>query len=307
MEKPVLLVMAAGMGSRYGGMKQIDPVGQNGELILDYSLYDAKRAGFEKAVFIIKEENEADFRKVLDKGAGRHMEIELVYQTLQNVPQGFEVPEGRVKPFGTGHAVLSAHGSINTPVAVINADDFYGQEAFQKMYDFLSQAKDGAKCDYAMVGFYLKNTVTENGFVSRGVCETKDGYLANIVERTRIERRGTELAYSENDGETWNPLEDNAVVSMNLWGFTPSVFDYLQDGFIRFMKEDVPNNPLKAEFYLPFLINEMLQNGKAQVTVLSSHDKWYGVTYQEDKEEVVAAIQGLSATGQYPAPLWGIS
>jgi len=304
MEKPVLLVMAAGMGSRYGGMKQIDPVGQNGELIIDYSLYDAKQAGFEKAIFIIKEENEADFRKVLNSGAGKHMEIELVHQSLQSVPQGCSVPEGREKPFGTGHAVLSAQNNINVPFAVINADDFYGREAFHKMYDFLSEAGDGGKCEYAMVGFYLKNTVTDNGFVSRGVCETKNGYLNQIVERTRIERRGAGIAYSDDGGETWNALEESAVVSMNLWGFTPSIFRYLNESFIKFMKEKIPDNPQKAEFYLPFVVNEMLIAGRAQVTVLSSREKWYGVTYQEDKKEVTKAIQGLTASGQYPSELW---
>lgn len=304
MEKPVLLVMAAGMGSRYGGMKQIDPVGQNGEIIIDYSLYDAKRAGFEKAVFIIKEENEADFRRVLDNGVGKHLEIEFVYQSMQTVPLGCTVPEERVKPFGTGHAVLSAQSSIAAPFAVINADDFYGREAFEKMYDFLSHANDGEKCTYAMVGFYLKNTVTDSGFVSRGICETKDGYLANIVERTRIEKREAGIAYSEDEGNTWNSLDGNAVVSMNLWGFTPSIFQYLNDGFLRFMKEEVPVSPMKAEFYLPFVVNEMLTAQKAQVTVLSSRDKWHGVTHPEDKQEVVNAIQELTASGKYPAQLW---
>lgn len=304
MEKPVLLVMAAGMGSRYGGMKQIDPVGQNGEIIIDYSLYDAKQAGFEKAVFIIREEHEADFRQVLDKGAARHMEIEFVYQSLQDVPEGFVVPDGRVKPFGTGQAVLAARNNIDVPFVVINADDFYGREAFLKMYDFLSHAKDGEKCDYSMVGFYLKNTVTDNGAVSRGICETKDGYLRNIVERVRIERRETGIAFSEDEGKTWTALEDDAVVSMNLWGFTPSIFRYLNDSFVRFIKKDVPQNPLKAEFYLPFVVNEMLAADQAQVTVLSSKDKWYGVTHPEDKKDVVAAVGGLIASGKYPEQLW---
>ena len=297
--------MAAGMGSRYGGLKQIDPVGACGEKIIDYSLFDARRAGFKKAVFIIKEELLPDFQEAVFQKASQYMEIQWVFQKLQDVPEGVQVPEGRVKPWGTGHATLTAARVLgDAPYAVINADDFYGREAFEKIYHFLKNARDGEKLDFAMVGYYLKNTVTGNGYVSRGVCQTQDGFLETITERTHIEQREEGIAYTEDDGKTWIPLASEAVVSMNMWGFTPGFTAALEADFRRFFREDVPQNPEKAEFFLPFVVNDLLRQGKAQVTVLSSADKWYGVTYHEDKETVVKAIEAMTKAGTYPSPLW---
>ena len=305
MSDPVLVIMAAGMGSRYGGLKQIDPVGVCGEKIIDFSLFDARRAGFRKALFIIKEELLPDFQEAVFQKASRYMEIQWVFQKLTDVPESVTVPEGRVKPWGTGHAALTAARVLgDTPYAVINADDFYGREAFEKIYRFLKNARDGAKLDFAMVGYYLRNTVTENGYVSRGVCQIENGLLQSITERTHIEKRDQGIAFTEDNGATWTPLAQNAVVSMNLWGFTPGFTAALEKDFLRFFQEDVPKNPEKAEFFLPFVVNDLLARNKAQVTVLSSADKWYGVTYKEDKETVMEAIRAMTERGEYPAPLW---
>ncbi len=305
MSDPVLVIMAAGMGSRYGGLKQIDPVGVCGEKIIDFSLFDARRAGFRKALFIIKEELLPDFQEAVFQKASRYMEIQWVFQKLTDVPEGVTVPEGRVKPWGTGHAALTAARVLgDAPYAVINADDFYGREAFEKIYRFLKNARDGAKLDFAMVGYYLRNTVTENGYVSRGVCQIENGLLQSITERTHIEKRDQGIAFTEDNGATWTPLAQDAVVSMNLWGFTPGFTAALEKDFLRFFQEDVPKNPEKAEFFLPFVVNDLLARNKAQVTVLSSADKWYGVTYKEDKETVMEAIRAMTERGEYPAPLW---
>ena len=305
MSDPVLVIMAAGMGSRYGGLKQIDPVGVCGEKIIDFSLFDARRAGFRKALFIIKEELLPDFQEAVFQKASRYMEIQWVFQKLTDVPEGVTVPEGRVKPWGTGHAALTAARVLgDAPYAVINADDFYGREAFEKIYRFLKNARDGAKLDFAMVGYYLRNTVTENGYVSRGVCQIENGLLQSITERTHIEKRDQGIAFTEDNGATWTPLAQDAVVSMNLWGFTPGFTAALEKDFLRFFQEDVPKNPEKAEFFLPFVVNDLLARNKAQVTVLSSADKWYGVTYKEDKETVMGAIRAMTERGEYPAPLW---
>lgn len=305
MSDPVLVIMAAGMGSRYGGLKQIDPVGVHGEKIIDFSLFDARRAGFKKALFIIKEELLPDFQEAVFQKASQYLEIDWVFQKLQDVPEGVTIPEGRVKPWGTGHAALTAARVLgDVPYAVINADDFYGREAFEKMYHFLKNAKDGERLDFAMVGYYLKNTVTENGYVSRGVCQTENGMLQSITERTHIEKRGDGIAYTEDGGDTWTQLPPDSVVSMNLWGFTPGFTPTLEADFRRFFREDVPKNPEKAEFFLPFVVNDLLAQDKAQVTVLSSSDKWYGVTYKEDKETVVNAIRAMTESGVYPSPLW---
>ena len=305
MGDPVLVIMAAGMGSRYGGLKQIDPVGTHGEKIIDFSLFDAKRASFKKALFIIKEELLPDFQEAVFQKASQYLEIDWVFQKLEDVPEGVTVPEGRVKPWGTGHAALTAARVLgDAPYAVINADDFYGREAFEKIYQFLKNAKDGEKLNFAMVGYYLKNTVTENGYVSRGVCQTENGMLQSITERTHIEKRGDGIAFTEDDGKTWTALSPDAVVSMNLWGFTPGFTAALETDFRRFFREDVPKNPERAEFFLPFVVNDLLAQDKAQVTVLSSADKWYGVTYKEDKETVVNAIRSMTESGVYPAPLW---
>lgn len=305
MQEPVLVVMAAGMGSRYGGLKQIDPVGRCGEKIIDFSLYDAKLAGFQKVMFIIKEELLPDFEEAVFAKARQYLQVDYVFQKLEDVPEGFSVPEGRIKPWGTGHAALTAAKKIDAPFAVINADDFYGREGFAKIYRFLKQAKDGDKLSFAMVGYYLKNTVTEHGFVSRGVCETNQGMLSHIVERTRIEKQPQGgIAYTEDDGQSWVPLPDETVVSMNLWGFTQGFTKALEADFTRFFQEAVPANPLKAEFFLPFVVNDLLAERKAEVEVLSSGDKWYGVTYQEDKQMVMEAVEQMTAAGRYPSPLW---
>lgn len=305
MAEPVLVILAAGMGSRYGGLKQIDPVGVCGEKIIDYSLFDAREAGFRKAVFIIKEELLPDFQTEIFSRAEKYMEIEYVFQKPDDIPAGCVVPEGRVKPWGTGHAALTAARILgDAPYAVINADDFYGREGFQKIYQFLKNAKDGEKMNFAMVGFYVKNTVTENGYVSRGICETSNGMLVGITERTHIEKREEGIAFTEDGGKTWTPLEDDTVVSMNLFGFTPGFTQALEENFVRFFREDVPQNPLKAEFFLPFVVNDLLVRGKARVTVLSSADKWYGVTYHEDKAAVMEAIRAMTEAGKYPSPLW---
>ena len=292
------------MGSRYGGMKQIDPVGKNGEIIMDFSIFDAMRAGFSKVVVIIKEEMLEDFKSVIGDRVAKHIPIEYAFQRLDALPDGFTVPEGRVKPWGTGHAVLTAKANIDAPFAVINADDFYGGEAFKKIGAFLENTQDGDKAHWAMVGYYLKNTLSENGRVARGVCVDENGILTTVVERTHIEKRGDGPAYTEDGGETWHELDENAVVSMNLWGFTPCFMEDLEKGFKRFLAEDMPKNPMTAEYFLPFEVNDRIRAGRADVTVLESADKWYGVTYKDDKPIVMQALAGMMADGTYPDPLW---
>lgn len=304
MKKPILVVMAAGMGSRYGGLKQIDPVGKNGEIIMDFSIYDAMRAGFSKVIFIIKEERLQDFKEVVGDRVSRYIPVEYAFQKLDDLPEGFSVPEGREKPWGTGHAVLAARDLIDAPFAVINADDFYGGEAFREIGAFLETAEDGGKAHWAMVGYQLQNTLTENGHVARGVCVEKDGILETVVERTRIEKRADGPAYTEDGGETWHLLPADATVSMNLWGFTPGFVEDLKRDFRAFLENDVPKNPMKAEYFLPFVVNDQIRAGKADVRVLKSADKWYGVTYKEDKPVVMRALADMMASGVYPDPLW---
>ena len=306
MQKPILVVMAAGMGSRYGGLKQIDSVGVEGESILDYSLFDARRAGFEKAVIIIKHEIEQDFMDTVGRRLARSgMEIHYAFQELENLPEGYSVPEGRVKPWGTCHAVLSAAGQIDGPFAAINSDDYYGVSAFRAMYDRLVQAKDGEKYDYCMVGYRLKNTVTDAGYVSRGICEvTGEGHLCAVTERTRIEKYGEGIHFSEDGGKTWTALPEDTIVSMNMWGFTQSFLREGLERFPRFLDETLAKNPLKGEFYLPTLVSQLLEEEKAQVKVLESHDKWYGVTYQEDRPVIMKALRELTRQGLYPDGLW---
>ena len=273
MKKPVLVIMAAGMGSRYGGLKQIDPIDGQGHIIMDFSIFDAKRAGFEKVVFIIKKENEADFKEAVGKRMEEVMEVEYVFQDLHNIPEGFEVPEGRVKPWGTAHAVLSAIDVVDGPFAVINADDYYGRDAFQKIYDFLSTTEDDDKYRYTMVGYKLENTVTENGHVARGVCTVdENGYLVKVEERTRIEKREDGIAYTEDDGVTWNPLSADAPVSMNMWGFTASFLKEIKAGFSAFLEAGLASNPMKCEYYLPSVVTNLLVSDKATVTVLETTD-----------------------------------
>lgn len=306
MEKPVLVIMAAGMGSRYGGLKQIDPVDEQGDIIMDFSIYDAIKAGFEKVVFIIKKENEADFREAIGNRISKQIEVSYVFQELTNLPEGFAVPEGRVKPFGTGHAILSCIDEVNGPFAVINADDYYGAHAFREIYDYLSSHEDDEKYRYCMVGYILGNTLTDNGHVARGVCTTDDsGYLKDICERTHIERRGADAAYTEDDGATWTDISVDSVVSMNMWGFSRSILKELQERFSKFLETGLETNPLKCEYFLPSVVGELLEEDKATVEVLKSEDKWYGVTYKEDKAVVTAAIQGMKDAGIYPQYLWG--
>lgn len=305
MREPVLVIMAAGMGSRYGGLKQIDPVDRVGNKILDFSIYDAIRAGFKKAVFIIKKENEEIFRECIGNAVSRHMEVEYVFQDIRDIPDGFVIPEGRVKPWGTAHAIFSCRDVVKTPFAVINADDYYGVEAFQVLYEFLTTHEDDEKYRYAMVGYRLGNTLTENGSVSRGCCVVdENGYLSSITERTRIIKTETGAAYSEDEDATYIPIDVNSPVSMNMWGFMPSVISELGKALEEFFANQVQNNPLKAECYLPVEVDTLLQTGKATVRVLSSEDKWFGVTYKEDKPYVMASIQALKDAGVYPEVLW---
>lgn len=305
MNKPVLVIMAAGMGSRYGGLKQIDPIDQAGHLIIDFSIFDAIEAGFEKIIFIIKRQNEADFRSSIGDRIEKHVAVEYVFQDMK-LPEGFTVPEGRTKPFGTGHAVLSLRGTVNEPFAVINADDYYGKHAFQMIYDYLKDYKEGDVFPYTMVGYVLENTLTDNGYVARGVCEIdEDGLLKGIHERTRIEKRDGGAAYTEDDGATWETIPKGSYVSMNMWGFGPSILEELYNRFPLFLKENLSVNPMKCEYFLPTVVGELLLEGRATVNVQKSMDKWYGVTYREDKEAVMKAIQGLKDKGLYPEKLWG--
>ena len=304
MNRPVLVVMAAGMGSRYGGLKQMDPMDADGHIIMDFSVYDAVRAGFRDVVFIIKRENEEDFRRVIGDRISSHINVTYVFQELGNLPGGFSVPEGRTKPWGTGHAVLSAAGVIDGPFAVINADDYYGVNAFRMAYDFLAEHKD-APGEFMMTGFRLGNTLTEHGHVSRGICSTdENGMLTEIQERTHIESRPGGAAYTEDEGKTWHDLSGDCTVSMNMWGFSSSMMKELKERFPVFLEKGLLENPLKCEYFLPFVVDELLQEGKASVRVMTSDDRWYGVTYKEDKPMVTEALARLKNEGVYPAKLW---
>ena len=305
--KPVLVVMAAGMGSRYGGLKQIDPVGSCGEAILDYSIYDAHEAGFETVVIIIKEAIKKDFMETVGaRLAKAPVEIRYAYQELDKLPAGYTAPADRTKPWGTSHAVLCAKDVIgDAPFAVINADDYYGKSAYKVIYDALSNAADGEKFDYCMVGYELGKTVTENGSVARGVCYTdENGCLSEVTERTRIEKYDGGIHFTE-DGENWVDLAEDTIVSMNMWGFTASFLKEVEARFSAFLDKALVENPLKGEFFLPFVVQELLKEGKATVKVLTSPDKWYGVTYAADKPVVVAALREKAAQGLYPDGLWG--
>jgi NDP-sugar pyrophosphorylase family protein len=303
-KKPVLVVMAAGMGSRYGGLKQIDPVGSHGEAILDYSLFDAHEAGFETAVIIIKEAIRKDFMDTVGKRLENcPMEIRYAYQEMNKaLPEGFAIPEGRTKPWGTSHAVLCAREEIgDAPFAVINSDDYYGKQAFREIYKFLSDTTEGCFC---MVGYQLGKTVTDNGSVARGVCQTnEEGYLTAIVERTRIEKYENGIHFTV-DGENWEDLAADTPVSMNMWGYTPAFLEEIAARFPKFIAEEVPANPAKAEMYLPMTVGELLAEGKATVKVLRTADQWFGVTYAADKPVVVAALKAMADEGKYPDGLW---
>ncbi len=303
-KKPVLVVMAAGMGSRYGGLKQIDPVGSKGEAILDYSIYDAHQAGFETVVIIIKEAIKADFMETVGaRLKNAPVEIRYAYQELTKLPEGYAIPEGRTKPFGTGHAVLCAKEAIDgAPFAVINADDYYGKSAFKSIYDLLSATED--PYGYCMVGYELSKTVTENGSVARGICATDaNGNLTQVVERTNIVQFEDGIRYE--DGDTWVDVADDTIVSMNMWGFMPSFLEEIEKRFVTFLNTTLVENPLKGEYFLPLPVSQLIEEGKASVKVLTSADRWYGVTYAADKPVVMAALKGMQEQGLYPDGLWG--
>ena len=296
-----LVVMAAGMGSRFGGLKQITPVDDAGHMIIDFSLYDAYRAGFRKVIFIIKKAIEEEFKARIGKRMERYFDVTYVYQELDKLPEGYAVPEGRVKPWGTGHAIACLAGVTDAPFTVINSDDFYGAEAYRVIYDFLQQDLP-ANC-YAMVSFPLRNTLSENGSVSRGVCSVEGNLLQDVTERTKIERRGEDAAYTE-DGERWTPISGDTPVSMNFWGFRRGILDRLNADFPAFLDAELPENPLKCEFALPTIANRQLQEKGATVRVLHTNDKWFGMTYPDDLPGVKQAIRGLREQGVYPDKLW---
>ena len=304
MNKPVLVIMAAGMGSRYGGLKQLDPVGNHGQLIIDYSIFDARRAGFETVIFVIKPEIETDFKAAIGDRVSKVMDVKYVYQLKEDLPEGYSVPANRQKPWGTAHAALAARHQIDGPFVVINADDYYGPAAFREIFDYLCTNPDGAVYEYAMVGYLLKNTVTENGTVARGICEeTEDHYLTQVTERTKIEK-GTPPRYTEDDGKSWVELSGDTIVSMNMWGFNRSFLDEALARFPAFLDKTLAENPEKGEYFLPSVVSQLIGEGKARVKVLRSEDKWYGVTYREDKPTVMAALADKTASGLYPDRLW---
>ena len=308
MNKPVLVVMAAGMGSRYGGLKQLDPVGNHGQLIIDYSIYDARRAGFETVVFVIKRELEDAFKAAIGDRLSKVIDVRYAYQELSDLPEGYSVPEGRVKPWGTCHAILAARDVVDGSFAVVNADDYYGPEGFREIYDYLAANPDRPGCyEFAMVGYRLGNTVTENGSVARGICEEDEhNFLVRVTERTRIEAEGADARFTEDGGETWTHLSGDTVVSMNLWGFTRSFMDEARARFPAFLDKTLAENPLKGEYFLPSVVTQLLDEHKARVKVLRSADKWYGVTYREDRPVVLGAIADMTASGLYPDNLWEV-
>jgi len=300
MEKPVLVILAAGMGSRYGGLKQIDTVGNNGESIIDFSIYDAKEAGFETVVLIIRSEHEKAFEEALGSKIRKHMNVVYAYQNMNDLPSGFEYPQGREKPWGTTHALLACRDILSGPFMIINADDYYGKRSFKIMFDYLSnQIRDD---EYAMVGYVLENTVTHSGMVTRAVCENKDGYLNKIVERPKIGYIDGVLMV-EVDGQMVD-IDPKSQVSMNYWGFTPAVFPYFQFVFRRFLEKELESNPLKCEHVLPTAVGEGLAQSQFKVRMLTSPDRWFGVTYREDKPMVVEALARMKAEGMYPFDLW---
>ena len=300
-----LVVMAAGMGSRFGGLKQLEPIGKNGEVILDFSVYDAVKAGFNKVVFVIKHAIEDDFKRIVGSRIEKKVKVEYVFQETDALPEGFTCPADRQKPWGTAHAILCCKNVVKEPFAVVNADDYYGPEAFRVMYDYLSTHEDGGYYDYCMVSYLLRNTVSENGSVARGVCVTDpDGTLHSVTERTRIETYENGVHFTEDGGASWTDLPGDTPVSMNLWGFGKSFLDEAEQRFAGWLTENLPKNPLKCEYFLPLVVTELIEEGKAKIQVLRSTDKWYGVTYREDKPLVVEAIARKTAEGQYPENLW---
>ncbi len=302
MKEITLVIMAAGMGSRYGGLKQMDPIGPKGEIILDYSVYDAIEAGFDKVIFVIKREIEEDFKAIMQGKYEDKIKVGYAYQDINNLPDGYSVPEGRAKPWGTGHAVLSCDGMIDGPFAVINSDDYYGKEAFRLICDKLKNSK--SENEFCMVGFKIENTLTENGYVARGICQTDaEGYLTDIVERTKIALRDGKILFTEDDGESWTEIEKGSTVSMNCWGFSNMMMTELKNRFAAFLDKN-EDNMLKCEYFLPFVVDDLLKEGKISVKVMDTAEKWYGVTYKEDKQTVVDAIRQKMVDGIYPENLW---
>ena len=302
--KPTLIIMAAGMGSRFGGLKQLTPVGPAGELIIDYSIHDALEAGFGKIVFVIKHAIEEEFKEHIGNRIAAIAPVEYVFQELDRLPAGFTVPEGREKPWGTGHAILCCAGVVDGAFAVINADDYYGREGFRLLAEFLKKPQDGEKKHLAMAGYLLKNTLTENGYVSRGVCETdENGFLVSLTERTHIELVNGAPMFTEDDGKTYTPLADDTVVSMNCWAFSNSMLDELYKRFPAWLDANLSVNPTKCEYFLPFVTNAMIKDGEGTVAVLPCHEQWYGMTYKEDFPTVVNAIKALRDEGVYPEKL----
>lgn len=300
MNQPSLVIMAAGIGSRFGGLKQLAPVGKNGEPILKFSIHDAYEAGFRKVVFIIKKEIDADFRILIGSALEDKMEVEYVHQELHLLPPGYSIPEGRVKPWGTAHAILCAKDVLSNSFAVINADDYYGKDAFRVIYDSLLKQKDDNLYRFSMVGYLIENTLTDKGHVTRGVCKAKNGYLISIDERHRIEKHGDLIEFTEDEGKTWTGIEAGTLVSMNLWGFTRSLLSELENRFPVFLDNTIKTNPIKGEYLLPEVVNDLLADKKATVRVLNSIDRWYGVTYKEDLATVQSAIRTMQDEGLYP-------
>ena len=299
--EPTLVILAAGMGSRFGGLKQITPVDPFGHAIIDFSLFDAYRAGFRKVAFIIKHEIEEDFKAAVGRRMEKYFDVRYVFQQLDKLPEGCAVPEGRVKPWGTGHATLCAKDAVDGPFAVINADDFYGPTAYQALYDFF--AAGGDENEHALVGYQLRKTVTEHGTVARGICQVEDGFLTGVVERTKIRKDGEDAAYTEDDGATWVPVSGESVVSMNFWGFKRSMMDELEKRFPAWLEENVPLNPLKCEYFLPLVANALIQEKEGRIRVLNCHETWHGITYREDMDSVVNYIASLREQGVYPETL----
>ena len=302
MEQPSLILMAAGLGSRFGGLKQIVPVGDQGEIILDFSLYDAWKAGFRKILFVIRRENEADFRALFGRRIEDKMDVYYVSQELTDLPDGFSLPEGRTKPWGTAHAVRACRRVVQEPFAVINSDDFYGSSAYKVLFDYLTSGAPAT--EHAMVGYRLRNTVTDSGFVSRGICEAENGYLRSIVERVRVEKHDGGIAFTEDRGETFMPLAPDTLVSMNFWGFHRNMMDAFDARFEEFLRRDMPKRPEKAEYFLPSVANAEMVEGRAKIRLLPCEETWYGITYREDLPSVAAAIADKKARGVYPRRLW---
>lgn len=299
--KPILLIMAAGLGSRYGGLKQIDKIGPNGEILLELAVHDAIKAGFEKVVFILRDEIEDEFKELIGNKLEKYAEIKYVVQKIDDLPKGYNVPEGRTKPWGTGQAILSAKDLVDAPFVAINADDFYGQESFNKIYSFLTTNTDENM--YGMVGYKLCNTLSENGHVARGVCKIKDGYLEEVIERTKIIKKGESAFYTE-DEVNWVELKYESTVSMNMWAFNINIFEELKEQFKSFLDTEVKKKPMKSEYFIPSVVSLLLKNNKIKVKVIESNDKWYGVTYQQDKYIVKSAIENMIKEGVYDKNIW---